>query len=1021
MDWQTTTYFLPLAMLSLITAVLGVAAWRNRPAMGMLPFALMAGSVTIWLAGYALELSSTNLEWALLWARVQYVGITAIPVAWLAFAWHFTGQLRWLTRRWIVGLAVVPLVTIALVWTNDFERQKLIWSSVEQVTSGDIAMLSFEYGPFFWVHTTYSYGAVVIASLWLMWKVNSAGDLYRSQALIMALAVTIPFAANVVFVFGLSPLPDIDLTPLTFSLSILLVAWGLFRYRLMDMTPIARNLLIESMLDGVLVLNTHNDVVDMNLAAEQATGYTASEVTGSRVEDLVVPWIGELKQFLTVEQAHTSITLPSRKTDEKRHFDLRISPVKNRGGKLLGRIVVWRDITAEKQTQLALENSERRYRRIVEETGDILYTADLRGLFTYVNPRGALLTEYTPDELLTMHFLDLIPQEWKKQLEAYYEAQVKRRIRETTFTFPIETKTGKRRWVEQTVILMTKGSRVRGVQAVVRDISERKHIEEALRQSEERLRSLFASMSDVIFTLNKEGQFIDFYQPESSRLGAAPNEYLARHYLNVLPSGVAEKLTKAIAALDKANSPQAIQTLEFALPSADSGEEVWFAVNVSAVFNGQQEIDGYLGVARDVTERRRVEQAEREQRILAEALRDTAEAVNSTLNLEAVLDLILVSVERVVRHNAANVHLVDGEVASIARARGYEDMGASAPLVGNVYRWTDMLFFNKMIENGQPVVVVDTQDAADWIVFPETAWIRSSVSAPIFDGQSVLGFLNLDSDVPNSFTEDHARKLQVFANQAAVAIKNAKLYAELQERNAELDAYSHTIAHDLKGPLGNIKGFAELVLNYEKTLSERSRHHLDVILRSSLNLSNMVDQLLRLARLRDAVAASVPVEMESVIMGATGRFQVAIEERGIALHIDPSLPPVLGHGPWLEEVIANLVGNAVKYIGSDNPDPTIWIRGRVEQELVVYEVEDNGLGIAAEDQANLFEMFSRFHTGQAPGIGLGLNIVRRIITRLDGQLGVESQPGKGSRFWFSLSAPGDGGASEKKLRKVVKA
>jgi signal transduction histidine kinase len=116
----------------------------------------------------------------------------------------------------------------------------------------------------------------------------------------------------------------------------------------------------------------------------------------------------------------------------------------------------------------------------------------------------------------------------------------------------------------------------------------------------------------------------------------------------------------------------------------------------------------------------------------------------------------------------------------------------------------------------------------------------------------------------------------------------------------------------------------------------------------------------------------------------------------------------MGYGPWIEEVFANLISNAIKYIGKDNPEPRIIVRGSRVGSIVRYEVKDNGLGISEKDQERLFEMFSRFHTGEASGLGLGMSIVQRIVDRLNGQLGVESALGKGSSFWFALAAaPGE--------------
>jgi PAS domain S-box-containing protein len=232
--------------------------------------------------------------------------------------------------------------------------------------------------------------------------------------------------------------------------------------------------------------------------------------------------------------------------------------------------------------------------------------------------------------------------------------------------------------------------------------------------------------------------------------------------------------------------------------------------------------------------------------------------------------------------------------------------------------------------------------------------------------------------------------------------------AELEERNNELDAFGHTIAHDLKAPLATIQGYADIMLEFDsENLNPQVHQYIQNIRRSSVKMMEMVNELLQLANVREIGSVVTPVEMTSVANAAADRFQDEIKNRGIQMNIMPAMPPALGHALWLEEVFANLISNAIKYIGKDNPAPCITIRGRKEADGVIYEVQDNGLGIAPQDQEQLFKMFARFHQGEASGLGLGLSICLRIVKRLNGRVGVESRPGEGSTFWFTLPAPAE--------------
>jgi len=291
---------------------------------------------------------------------------------------------------------------------------------------------------------------------------------------------------------------------------------------------------------------------------------------------------------------------------------------------------------------------------------------------------------------------------------------------------------------------------------------------------------------------------------------------------------------------------------------------------------------------------------------------------------------------------------------------------------------------------------------------------------PLQSEGGVIGTLNFATTTPDTYNADDYRISYLLALQIAAAIRNAERFqvveraqlelqryaAELEARNHELDAYSHTIAHDLKAPLTQIVGFSSLtMLSFEHILPKEAQDNLNLIQSSALKMSEMIEALLRLAHLRDAATEAEIVEMNPLVDAAFTRFYDPVVENQIKLDIQLDLPPALGHGPWIEEVFANLIGNAIKYIGSENPAPYIAIRGYVQGNMIRYEVQDNGLGIALENQTRLFDMFTRMHNTHVPGYGLGLSIVHRIVTKLNGEVGVISEPGVGSTFWFTLVAP----------------
>ena len=227
--------------------------------------------------------------------------------------------------------------------------------------------------------------------------------------------------------------------------------------------------------------------------------------------------------------------------------------------------------------------------------------------------------------------------------------------------------------------------------------------------------------------------------------------------------------------------------------------------------------------------------------------------------------------------------------------------------------------------------------------------------------------------------------------------------ARLAERNAMLDTYSHTVAHDLKSPLHLVLGYIDLLrMEAPPDFPPRLASFVKQALDATLGMAEMIEDLLLLARLDNVETVKERVEVEAVARAAVEDLHEQISGRSVEVVVDDHLPDATAYGPWLQHVFSNLIGNAIKYIGKENSAPRIVIRGMSRDGIAHFEIEDNGLGIDANAQKSLFNKGSRFHRSEAPGSGLGLTIVEMIIRRLDGRLGVTSEPGKGSIFWFEL-------------------
>ncbi len=223
---------------------------------------------------------------------------------------------------------------------------------------------------------------------------------------------------------------------------------------------------------------------------------------------------------------------------------------------------------------------------------------------------------------------------------------------------------------------------------------------------------------------------------------------------------------------------------------------------------------------------------------------------------------------------------------------------------------------------------------------------------------------------------------------------------ELELRNRELDAFSHTVAHDLRSPLTVILGYAELIEeSYDSISSDTLLTYIRGILKQGRKVNTIIQELLLLSSVRKSDVEVNTLDMLGIVEGAIERLKYPIEDASPHIHLPDQLPAALGHALWVEEVWFNYISNALKYGG---PSPEIFIGGERSNGGVRYWVRDNGPGIPESAQERLFVPFTQIGQVKSDGYGLGLSIVRRIVEKLSGYVGVESEPGKGSTFYFVL-------------------
>ena len=258
-------------ILSLLVSIFIILLiWPRRQLPGAMEMIALAIFTFICTFGFFLETHSITLERQLFFNNIGYIGSMSIPVAWFVFALHYTGDRRFLSSWKILLFCIVPIVTIALVWSNNWLH--LMWSNEHLVTSGLFTVTAKNYGPFFWVAITYSYVLIAIGSIILVRRLFVGLPFYIGQAISLLIAVTFPCVWSVISIFKLVPLPRVELTPVMFAVSGLAIALGLMRFKLFTLIPFAHNFLIRQLKDCIMVFDRNHHLVEANSPALVALG-----------------------------------------------------------------------------------------------------------------------------------------------------------------------------------------------------------------------------------------------------------------------------------------------------------------------------------------------------------------------------------------------------------------------------------------------------------------------------------------------------------------------------------------------------------------------------------------------------------------------------------------------------------------------------------------------------------------------------------------------------------------------------
>lgn len=384
MTYQFNLATVPLLLAAFISMGVAWYVWQLRARRGAMALVVLATAAAIWSLGYALEIAGTDLPTKLFWGEIQYFGISVVPLGWFLFAWQYTGRFSPPTRQTLIGLSIIPIITVLLALTT--EVHGLVWRDYKLATSGNLLTLEITHGPWFWVYWVYAQLLVLAGTVLIIRAQFRPLNPTDRPIVILLITALAPWAGNLAYITDLTP---IDPTPFVFALSAAAMTLAVFRFRLIYLLPVARETIIEDMRDGVIVLDIDGIIADINPAAQQILGFTADQVLGQSAAQVFRAWPDLVEKYRHKNEARDEITVTIG--GERRVYELQLSTVRNRRGRDHERIVTIRDITQAKQTEEALARQATTLATLYQLSQEIVSTLDSEQVYAAAHQAVAQL------------------------------------------------------------------------------------------------------------------------------------------------------------------------------------------------------------------------------------------------------------------------------------------------------------------------------------------------------------------------------------------------------------------------------------------------------------------------------------------------------------------------------------------------------------------------------------------------------------------------------------------------------
>ncbi|CAN5608213.1 hypothetical protein BH10BAC2_BH10BAC2_05370 [soil metagenome] len=652
------------------------------------------------------------------------------------------------------------------------------------------------------------------------------------------------------------------------------------------------------------------------------------------------------------------------------------------------------------QKQLMDINKDALLQAIVESSDDIIISKTLEGIITTWNPAAERVFKYTAAEAIGQHISLIIPQEHLEE-EKYIIGQVKLGKKVDYFETIRISKTGKRIPVSLSVSpVKDSNGIVIGASKIARDISKRQHAEE--RQA--MLAAIISTSDDAIISKTLKGIITSWNVSAEKMFGYKEAEVLGRHISVIIPAERLKEEEYIISQIVSGNKVDHFETERL----RKNGSLVPISLTVSPIKNESGTIIGASKIARDISLQKEIEETKKRYTGSLEAINSLSKAILEELNPEKVLQAVIDATTQLTGAGFGaffyNTLSESGESYMV-----YTISGASKSDFENFGMPSNTAVFNPTFK-GEKIVRSDdiTKDPRYGHNHPHYGMpeghlpVVSYLAVPVVAKSGVvIGGLFFGHPQAGMFTYEHEDIVASIASLAAIGLENASLYEQVKILNEKKDEFIGLASHELKTPLTSIMGYLQILKSL--ATDDHLKRFADKSFVQSKKLSGLIADLLDVSKIEAGKLQFSKVKLDirtlvndaiELIQHLNSNYQIELvtSVAGLDIEADPQR---------IEQVLTNLLTNAVKYSSASSK---IMVFLRNDKDSIRIGVQDAGIGIPKEKLNLVFDRFYRVDDADSSisGLGIGLFISREIVKRHNGEIWVESEPGKGSTFWVTL-------------------